>query len=55
VFDTDCSISMSLIQEDVIGEIIKPPKDSLKDLKGKERVVGVGRVKWTVLDIYSVS
>jgi hypothetical protein len=45
-------ISGSLLREDFIG---KPPTDSLQGLKGKVKVVGIGRVNWTVFDVYGVT
>jgi hypothetical protein len=55
VFDTGCSISVSPFREDFIGERSKPPTDSLQGLKGKVKIVGVGRVNWTVFDVYGVT
>jgi hypothetical protein len=50
VFDTGCSMSVTPLRQDFVGDLDPSPTESLQGLKGKVRVVGVERVSWTVFD-----
>jgi hypothetical protein len=52
VFDTGCSMSVT---PNFIGDLEPSPTESLQGLKGKVKVVGVGRVSWTVFDLHGIT
>jgi hypothetical protein len=55
VFDTGCSMSVSPLRQDFIGELEESPTDSLQGLKSKVKVVGIGRVIWTIFDLNGIT
>jgi hypothetical protein len=54
VFDTGASMSLTPLREDFEGEVGVPPITTMHGLQGAVKVVGVGKVSWTVFDAYGV-
>jgi hypothetical protein len=55
VFDTGFSMSVTPLRQAFIGDLEPSPTESLQGLKGKVKVVGVGRVSWTVFDLHGIT
>jgi hypothetical protein len=54
VFDTGASMSLTPLREDFDGELKVPPITQMHGLKGAVKVIGMGRVSWTVFDALGV-
>jgi hypothetical protein len=54
VFDTGASMSLSPLREYFEGELKTPPIPQMHGFKGAVKVIGMGRVSWTIFDVYGV-
>jgi hypothetical protein len=54
VFDTGASMPLTPLREDFDGELKAPPITQMHGLKGAVKVIGMGRVSWTVFDALGV-
>jgi hypothetical protein len=54
VFDTGASMSLTPLREDFEGEVTAPLIKSMHGLKDEVKVIGVGKVSWTVFDAFGV-
>jgi hypothetical protein len=55
VFDTGCSMSVSPKREDFVADLKKPVTHLRRGLKGKVKVLGMGKVNWTVFDVHGIT
>lgn len=54
VLDTGASTSLTPVLSDFVGELTKPTSLQIKGLSSSARVVGVGTVEWTIVDLWGV-